>query len=127
MNDVCPKETEFFQRNHRSHSLNFISRILNKFAIRESAYLKQLGIYAQIVDPNHEILEGTGFSIFRSTSQKLKSLNPDQSKLEKIYDAVESGYVEGTLPNTVPANFIDRFRRVIGLEYLSKQNKYLHR
>lgn len=71
--------------------------------------------------------ETEGFSIFRKSFSKLKSLNPDQSSLEKIYDGVESGYVEGTLPTGVPTNFIDRFRRVIGLEYLSKQNKYLHR
>jgi hypothetical protein len=42
MNDVCPKQTEFFQKNIKSQVLNFESKVLNKFRIKERKSLKQL-------------------------------------------------------------------------------------
>ena len=44
MNDVCPRETKFFQKNRMSQIQSFESDILIKFSLREKEYLKKLGI-----------------------------------------------------------------------------------
>lgn len=58
---------------------------------------------------------------------KKNLISPDETQLEAKFAEIESKYVEDGLPDTVSKGFVDRFRRIVGLEFLSRQPKPIHR
>ena len=116
MNDVCPQQTEFFQKNLKSHILGFESKVLSKFMIREKDNLKELrlGSLSSLMIHNH-------------MHSRIDLTNPDESLLEAKFQDIEQQFVEGRLGRGIQPEFIDRFRRIIGLEFLSKMNKKVHK
>jgi hypothetical protein len=64
--------------------------------------------------------------IIEFLSTKENKINPDESKLEAKLALAESRYVDEGFPKKVTPGFVDRFRRVVGLEFLSKKNKPVH-
>jgi hypothetical protein len=81
-----------------------------------------MGIHPYRLHPKHNLLGGG--NPYVNEDQKL---TPDQSDLEILFSELESQILEYGLPDRVDKDFIERFRRIVGLEYLSRVNKDTHR
>ena len=130
MNDVCPRETKFFQKNRMSQIQSFESDILIKFSLREKEYLKKLGIGSlgtlnkRNYTPHRQHLGGVVDIDF--LQQKNNLISPDESFLEAKFEEIEALHTQNVLHEDVDVRFINRFRRIVGLEFLSRLDKPVH-